>query len=289
MADICATCSRPKVTIDQCIDGDGALYGALCWREAPVFWPGKNMGREACDAIGARGEVDPVLAEILADSPAPAGERCLAHLPSDQGGWNDGARAHYERVYGQPPLCTCPAELVRLRELAERHAHDDANDGGDTVEVVLGALRELAGEHGRELALLREAVAPMPAVHEARNMLGLALYPGLSGDSPPGKPNTLWAFARDVAARLGSAEALLKTARDHLSTAADIITHEVDMDEEDVSDERELIAEIDAYFAPPPSPTYQQLLDHSLVTAFEEPSPGGVVTLPVTFTKRKGR
>jgi hypothetical protein len=55
---------------------------------------------------------------------------CLAHLPSDDGGWNDVTRANYERDYGASPPCTCPApasaqgttELEeRFRELQDDH------------------------------------------------------------------------------------------------------------------------------------------------------------------------
>lgn len=39
---------------------------------------------------------------------------------------------------------------------------------------------------------------------EARTMLGEALYPGFKGDSPPGTANSLWAFAKEAAARLAA-------------------------------------------------------------------------------------
>lgn len=34
---------------------------------------------------------------------------CLAHLPSDEGGWNDATASNYRRTYGTLPPCTCPA------------------------------------------------------------------------------------------------------------------------------------------------------------------------------------
>lgn len=49
--------------------------------------------------------------------------------------------------------------------------------------------------------------------------------------------------------RLVEAESLLKTARNHLQAAVDIIVDESGVDMEEIAEERDFIADIDAYFA----------------------------------------
>lgn len=73
------------------------------------------------------------------DKPAP-GQECIP-----------GIEAH---ICG---ACADSPELAKLKEIAERHADAVESDGAFTADVVLGALRELEGEHDRLRARLDEA------------------------------------------------------------------------------------------------------------------------------------
>lgn len=73
---------------------------------------------------------------------------------------------------------------------------------------VASKLRQEAND--RRKAIIEEFFsASVPAIYEARTMLGLALYPGHKGDAPAGTDNTLWAFAKEAARRLQEAEFLV--------------------------------------------------------------------------------
>jgi len=136
----------PVPTFDQLVDAVGDLPSGQLATSGLI--PAPQEGATA----------DPGLAAILAEVPS-ARPRCLLHLPSDDGGWNDSTRAAYERDQGEPPPCTC-----RVVAIVDEWVHNYSG-GINPVACIAEAASE-AYRAGFEAARLAGHCSHRPAPTE---------------------------------------------------------------------------------------------------------------------------